>query len=398
MSSNSMIQQLLNDAKGKIDQVILNTQQLEFFNKNLDHAKVPALIINNHLSIADNTDAKIVAELREKGIEYYPAGRTGMPAMVTAEDGLAIPGTVLAANDKNLLELSVLGSHVLLLDDNVMLKLLETGLTNIETPEVMNIVLLGQAGEWTGGIDIALYLANYFDLPKDKMLEFQGEGLNALPLNERFNLARTLIGLGYEKLLFQVDEVVMAFLQDRSEGQGRYYFADEKASTENKISIELQKVHPMIAWKVSEEIKIGPLTDKDNTDVNQIFIGGDTACRFTDIQEGLKLIRYNPMADTVTGSILPGSQLVYGDLLDMGIAGILTEIGFDILPSSLLEIVNENASNKQVRMGTSIGLMHSGAMVANALSCFSAAMTGKVTHPLELEGILKKEEHEHEHE
>ena len=321
-----------------------------------------------------------------------------MPALVTAEDGLSVPGGVVAADDKNLLELSVLGTHVVLLEKENMLSLLNEGTIKLNTPDVVNIALKGETSQFVGGMDIALYLIKYFDLSKGSMLEFQGEGLSALPLNERFNLARTLIDLGYENLIFQVDEKVMAFLQDRTQNVGKYYFSDMKDSDNKTINIEVQKIHPMIAWKEKDEIKIGPLTDKDGVKVDLIFIGGDNACRFADIQEGLKLIRYRPLSDSVSGSILPGSQLVYGDLLDMGIAGILTEIGFDILPSSFLELLRENPDKGQMRLGTSLKIVYSGGMAANALSCFSAAMTGKITHPLELESILKhEEEHLHDH-
>ncbi len=397
MSSNSMIHQLLEAANGKVEQAILNTRDVEYYAKNLDRAKLPALIINNRLPLGDGVLIKDINSLRDKGVEYYPAGRTGMPALVTAEDGLAVPGSVLATSDKNLLELSVLGAYVQYLDKKSMLALLNIGTIDIPVPETTNIVLQGNVSEWVGGVDIALYLAKYFELPKDAFFEIQGEGLNALPLNERFNLARTLIDLGYENLLFQVDETVMAFLQDRAEGEGRYYFPDAEADKTSVINIELQKIHPMIAWMENDDIMIGSLTDKDAKEIDLIFLGGDTACRFADIQEGLKVIRYRPLADTVTANIMPGSQLVYGDLLDMGIAGILTEIGFDILPSSFLELLAERFDDTRLRLGTSTQILHSGGMLANALSCFAAAMTGKITHPLELESILKHEE-EHEHE
>ena len=399
MSSNSMIHQLMHDAKGKIDHVILNTAIIPFLVKNLDQAKIPALIIDNHMPISGQVNMNDVAKLRTKGVEFYPAGRTGMPAMVTAEDGLAVPGSILVSNDTNLLELSVLGAYVVVMDEKNLSVLLDSGSAKLDIPDVKNIILQGKAGEWIGGIDIALYLVKYFDLPKDKLLEFQGEGLNTLPLHERFNLARTLIGLGYDKLLFQVDEAVMAFLQDRTDGEGRYYFADPDAPGDSKVNIELQKIHPMIAWKEHDEVMIGSLTDKDNTIVYNVFIGGDTACRFSDIQDGLKLIRYTPLPDTVTGSIIPGSQLVFGDLLDMGIAGILTEIGFDLLPSSIMDLMSEGSTNELVGLGTSFSVLHKGCMVANALSCFSASVTGRITHPLELESILDQQnEHEHEHE
>ena len=398
MSSNSMIQQLIKGAEGKFDQAILDTDNIGYFAENLDQAKIPALIINNRLPLGKSIDMKDIENLREKGIEYYPPGRTGMPSLVTAEDGLSVPGGMVAATDKNLLELSVLGTYVVYLNKEDMLSLLNKGTLKLNIPDVVNIVLKGETGQFVGGIDIALYLVNYFNLSKNSMLEFQGEGLNSLPLNERFNLARTLIDLGFENLIFQVDEKVMAYLQDRTQNEGKFYFADTEAPKNKMINIELQKIHPMIAWNENDQIKIGPLTDKDSAPIDLIFIGGDNAARYADIQDGLKLVRYHPLADNVAGSILPGSQLVYGDLLDMGIAGILTEIGFDILPSSFMELLSESPDKERIRLGTSLKILHSGGMTANALSCFSAAMTGRITHPLELESILEhEEEHQHEH-
>lgn len=401
MSSLSIIDQLIQGADGKIEHAILNSHDAAYFAKHLKQAKIPALMIDNRLPIGDGVDNADVQTLRSKGVEFYPAGRTGNPALVAAEDGLAVPGTVIVTTDFSVLELSVLGARVILLEKEEMLELLESGSFDLTAPEVKNIILTGQTGDWTGGIDIALYLEKYFELPKDMMLEVMGEGLAGLALNERFNLARTLAELGYRDMMFQVDEAVMAFLQDRTDGEGKFYFAEAGTEKEKNLTIELQKIHPMIAWNDQGELHIGPLTEKDNADIDLIFIGGDTACRFDDIQEGLKLIRYRPLADHVNGTIIPGSQLVYGDLLDMGIAGILTEIGFDILPSSFMELIAEKPAGKRVRLGTSLRMLHSGDIAANALSCFSAAMTGHITHPLELESILKQEEqkeHEHEHE
>lgn len=401
MSSRSMIQQLLEAEHNQIDHVILHAHDIRSYVENIEHTKIPALIINNTLPLHQIPNKKDIETLRSKGIEFYHSGRTGMPALVTAEDGLAVPGKILACNDKNLLELSVLGSYVVYLENEDIFTLLNSGNIELEVPKVFNIVLNGTLGEWVSGTDIALYLANYYDLPKDKnsLLEIQGEGLNSLPLNERFNLARVLIDLGYEHLLFQVDDKVMAFLQDRSEAEGFYYFPQEDAPTDNTITIEIQKIHPMIAWIENEKINIAPLTDKDALDIDQVFIGGSTSCRYADIENGMKLIRYRPVADLLSACIMPGSQLVFGDMLDMGIAGILTEIGFDILPSSFLSLLVDQGKSEIQRIGTSVEILQTGGILANSLACFSAGMTGKITHPLELESILKQEEkHQHDHE
>ncbi len=400
MNNKSMIHQLIDGADNKVSQIILGTENVKFYANNLTQSNIDALIINNSLPLKGAPDATDLLALRDKGVEHYPAGRTGIPSLVTAEDGLAAPGVILASDDKNLLELSVLGTYVLHLEKENMLALMNDSQLDLSIPESKNIELTGKAGEWVGGIDIALHLIHYFNLPKDKVLEFYGEGLTSLPLNERFSLARTLIDLGYEKLLFQVDEQVLAFLQDRSEAEGQFYFPDTEADKNTVLSIGMEKVHPMIAWKENNETKVGALTDKDGLNIEQIFIGGESANRYADIESGLKLIRYRPLSENLTAAIIPGSQLVYGDMLDMGISGILTEIGFEILPSSILPLLKTRADEKKVRLVTSASLVKSGAILANALSCFTAAITGKLTHPMELESILKQEEekeHAHEH-
>ncbi len=398
MNKKSMIYQLLDGADNKIKQLILGTENLSFYADKVEKTKIDALIINNSLPLQNSPDSKDILALRNKGVEHYPAGRTGMPSMVTAEDGLAAPGTILASDDKNLLELAVLGSYVIYLPKESMLSLMNSGSVDLQLFNVKNLVLSGKPSKWIGGIDIALHIINYFDLSKDIILEIQGEGLNSLALNERFALARTLVDFGYEKLLFQVDDQVLAFLQDRSKVEGEYYFPDTEAAKESVLNIELEKVHPMIAWKKNTEIKIATITDKDGVKIEQIFIGGDNSCRYEDIEAGLKLIRYHPLKDSIRAAIIPGSQLVYADMLDMGVSGIFTELGFEILPSSILTLLSKQADTTKTRLGTSVSLLHSGSMLASVLSCFSAAISGKITHPMELESILKEEEEEKENE
>ena len=392
MNKNSIIHQLIEGADKKVSQIILGTDNVKFYAENLENSKIDALIINNSLPLKGAPEAKDILSLKGKGVEHYPAGRTGMPSLVTAEDGLAAPGVILASDNKNLIELSVLGAYVMHLNKNDMLTLMNGEGISMDAPESKNIELSGKAGEWIGGLDIALHMVNYYNLPKDKVLEIYGEGLNSLPLNERFSMARTLIDLGYEKLLFQVDDQVLAFLQDRSDVEGKYYFPDIEADKDTLTNIDLAKIHPMIAWNENSELKIGAITDKDGLEIEQIFIGGDNANRYSDIESGLKLIRYRPLNENLTAAIIPGSQLVYGDILDMGISGILTEIGFEILPSAILPLLVSQGDISKTRMGTSPALLQSGAILANGLCCFAAAMTGKITHPMELESILKQEE------
>ncbi|MDZ7796123.1 MAG: aconitase family protein [Candidatus Marinimicrobia bacterium] len=408
MNETSMIYQLLKDKSQKQElhpaqKIVVSPDYVILSHRSLDKLSgfmkegacaVPTILVNNHLPMEGSSTPEDLALMESRGVRYYEIGRGGTPAMVAAEEGFAVPGNIMITNDRNLLELGALGACVLLAEPEDIAALLKSGKIEITVPVPFGIELLGETGKWTGGIDIALYLLEYANLPEDHSaaLEIYGEGLTALSLPERHNLLRVLIDLGYENVLCRVDENVMAFLQDRSEAEAQFYFpAAGKKPEHRSIRVDLSNIHPMLAWKENNEVKIGSLTDKYELPVQNVFIGGDTACRFPDIEAGLTITGYRPLPPHVTANILPGSQLVHNDLMDMGIAGIYTEIGFTLMPPAFLALLADHPDTERTSLGTSVRILLSGGMLAGALNCFAAAMTGKITHPLELESMLKHE-------
>jgi homoaconitase/3-isopropylmalate dehydratase large subunit len=408
MSDTSMIWQLLKEKSGKNtltpggtvtlrpDCVVLTPRSLEEISDVLQKGRsaVPAILVNDHLPMEGGSAPEDLETMESCGVEYYGIGRGGTPAMVAAEEGLAVPGGIVVTNDKNLLELGAFGTYTLAAGPREIAGLFEHGSMEVTVPLPFGIELDAALPEWSGGIDIALYLTAYAKLPENRstVLEFYGDGLEELPLPERHNMLRVLIDLGYEHVLCRVDEKVMAFLQDRSKAAAKFYFPEHgQKPAYGNIRVDLSNIHPMIAWMEDGEVKTGNLTDRDDLPVQHIFIGGDTACRFSDLESGMKLTRYRALPPYVTANIIPGSQLVYNDLLDMGVASIYTEIGFVILPPAFLGFLGAHPDRERTRLGTSATILLSGGLLANAPSCFSSAMTGRITHPLELESALKRD-------
>lgn len=334
----------------------------------------------------------------EKGGIYLPSGRTGNISLVAAEDGLAFPGAVIAGDSENILELGTLGTLAVVLNDDELIACLETGTISYTVPSVNKIDLKGKSGEWINGADIALHMLYYHTMPsKETMLEFTGEGFEYLSLEERYSLARMLVDMGYKSLLFESDQKVMAFLQDRTLEEGQFFFNE---SEENTLPVELEKVDSMVVIKENGSYIIKSLIDLDEENVDVIVAGGDSAGRFEDFKVPLTLVRYAEMNSQVTCYCLPGSQLVLSDLFDMGLAGLLTEMGAEVLPASMLEVFSQELSSKYKIMSTSLKLAEKGAVVAGAIPCFCAAMSGKIIHPREYEMLVKQahKDHEHEHE
>ncbi len=390
---NTVIHQLLNGETGTIhsltpDHVILTHIIPAALNEKNRHNKFPVHFIDNRLPLSAEPSAENISAMIQGGIMYYPAGRSGMPGLVCAEDGLAAPGGKLVCTDKNLLELGVFGTLVVKTDAKKTDALLKKGSIEIVIPGSLGIFLKGKPGTWVSGIDIALHILKYYNLPEDRSvcLEIFGEGLQFLPLNERLNMARVLIDLGYERLLFHVDEEILAFLQDRSGVEGQYYFRE----SDPDLTVDLSGVHLLQAVTRSGELQIESVGHTPDIHVDQICIGGDTACRYDDFENGLKMIRYTPLPATLGVYLLPGSQLVYQDMIETGIAGIFTEIGMEILPAAFLELATADPAAGRTRLGTSCKILRSGGILAGAATCFATAVTGKIIHPQELEFIIKE--------
>jgi homoaconitase/3-isopropylmalate dehydratase large subunit len=400
-NQSTLIHQLLEEETGEKgtripDFIVLSDKITDIFGDMTVNAKcsVPTLVINNLSPTEGGMPRENIKRSLECGADYYPPGRTGMPAMVCAEDGITAPGGCIVSTDKNLLELGVLGTLAIHCSHNEALEILKSGKIDFSIPASFGIELSGKSGKWVSGIDIALHIIKYHHLPdkESTCLEFYGEGLKDLPINERHNLARVLIDLGYEKVLFQVDEEVMAFLQDRCKKEGRYYFRDAPAD----LNIDLPDVDLMVAYRDKGGLQIQQLSNKIDLNIDQIFIGGDTACRYADFEKGLKVIRYTLPDVLLSAYLFPGSQLVYQDLLDTGMAGIFTEIGIDIAPSAFHQMLLHKADIFRTHMATSVRVLESGGLLAGTASCFAALPEGKIMHPQELESILKQRNNAHE--
>lgn len=360
---------------------------------------LPVYMINNQPPIGAGISPEQQKNLEAKGVLYIGPNHGGISPMVLAEEGLAFPGALIAGTDEALSELGVLGAFYINIDGSQAESLLKEGKFRFMVPQVTSVKLHGSPAEWTSGTDIALSLLKYYKLPgsADSCLEFSGEGLKALSLAERHNLLRTMSDFGYHYLLCESDEESMAFLQDRSEAEARFFFAVETEKGLPQIDLDISRISLMIARAEKDKIIISELLDLDGKKIDQVIIGGDTACRYEDVEKGLKLIGYNPVPEEFSALLMPGTQLVTSDLLDTGIAGILTEIGFQIFPSSFLSLLEADPGNTRMRLCTSAKMLRQGAMLTNAAVCFAAASRGYIIHPEELKQSLpEKEEHTHE--
>lgn len=380
----------------------------------IDKSKI--VVINNASPFNTNHQSKDT-RLMQKFIldyeleNYFELGRSGIPSKVIAENGFVCPGEVIISAEHSYAELGSLGAFVIQNSPNEIALSWATGEQWVTVPESIRINLSGKIGNYITGVDIALYFLDRYTVPdiENLVLEIGGDSLMQLTLSDRLNFARTLVEFGYAAVIFEADTVVLEYLADRTSREGKYYFPDEDADYKDTYNLNLNMVQTMCAFaRDGEETKILPLTAMDEPSIDKIFIGGSSSSQYEDFQLGLSLIGYETLDDHVQAFILPGSNLIYSDLINQGLAGIFLDMGYEIYPASVFWALRESAglfTEDNTVIVTSSSLFNNAGntpghqvILVNNLVAFASGVAGRLIHPRAVEEMLKeKHSHHHDH-
>lgn len=342
---------------------------------------------------------------------YYELGRSGFPSNVVINNGHIVPGKLTVSAEQHFSELGVLGCLPVLASEHEMALSLATGELWIQIPVSAKIRLNGELGQWITGTDVGLHIIKNYNLPDDPkcVLEFSGDGLAGLPLNERYNLARILTYYGYEYVLFEPDSNVLEYLNQRAMSEAHFEKPDEKADYIDEFEINLNAVTPMIAVSVEgEEVEISGIDSFIGKKIHKIIAGASGAGRYEDFLRALKMIRYSEIHESIQMIIMPSDSMVYSDLINDGLAGIFLDLGCEIYPSSLFKVLKDGLGvyTKAIHvMTTSPALFQSACQteghhvyLSSIISCFAAAVQGTIVHPKALEEkIIRDLQRSHHH-
>jgi|GEM_PF-802597 len=335
---------------------------------------------------------------------YYELGRSGFPSNVVINNGHIVPGMLTVSAEQHFSELGVLGCLSVLATEHEMALALATCELWIQVPVSAKVRLYGEMGQWVTGTDVGLYIIKNYDLPDNPkcVLEFSGEGISALPINERYNLSRILAYYGYEYVLFEPDSDVLEYLNQRSSIEAHFEKPDDKAEYINEFEINLNAVTPMLAVSVEgEEIEISGVETFSGKNIHKVLTGASGAGRYEDFLRALKMIRYSQVHENVQLIIMPSDSIVYSDMINDGLAGIFLDLGCEIYPASLFKVLKDGLGvyTKAVHvMTTSPALFQSACQteghhifLGSIISCFATAVQGTITHPKALEEKLNRD-------
>jgi len=273
---------------------------------------------------------------KEQGItNYFELGRKemGIEHVIIPDNGIAFPGDAIIGADSHTCTYGALGAFSTGVGSTDLACALVSGSTWFKVPEAIKVVLTGKPGRYVTGKDIILHLIGMIgvDGALYKSLEFTGDGIRFLSMDQRLTVSNMAIECGAKNGIFPVDDVTLNYIAstnpERFE-QGRFtsYTADEDANYVDTIRIELDKV-PLTVALPHLPSNTRPASEVKNMKIDQVVIGSCTNGREEDIKIAAELMAGRKVADGIRCIVIPGSQRVWRKALDEGWLRIFDEAG-----------------------------------------------------------------------
>lgn len=260
---------------------------------------------------------------------YFDVGEMGIEHALLPEKGLIAPGEVCIGADSHTCTYGALGAFSTGVGSTDMAAGMATGEAWFKVPSAIKFNLKGALTGHASGKDVILHIIGLIgvDGALYKSMEFTGEGLKSLSMDDRLCIANMAIEAGGKNGIFEVDEITLAYLKDRVDRPFSVFSPDSDDDYEQIIDIDLSEIKPTVAFphlpentKTVDEIKQPVVID-------QVVIGSCTNGRISDMRSAAAILKGKKVAKNVRCIVIPATQRVYLDCIHEGLAEIFIEAG-----------------------------------------------------------------------
>jgi 3-isopropylmalate/(R)-2-methylmalate dehydratase large subunit len=210
---------------------------------------------------------------------------------------------------------------------------MSAGETWFRVPEAIRVVLKGKPRKWVGGKDAILHLIGLIgvDGARYQSLEFTGEGVANLSIDDRFTIANMAIEAGAKNGIFPVDDQTLAYLRGHKAKPPRICAADPDAGYARTVEIDLGALEPTVAFPHLPS-NVRPVREAGEVKIDQVVIGSCTNGRISDMRAAAEVMRGHKVADGVRAIVIPATQRIWLQALEEGLLKVFAEAGCVVSP------------------------------------------------------------------
>ena len=250
---------------------------------------------------------------------FYDVGQMGVEHALLPEKGLVAAGECIIGADSHTCTYGALGAFSTGVGSTDMAAGMATGETWFKVPEAIKVHLTGKLQPMVSGKDVILHLIGLIgvDGALYQSLEYCGDGVAALSMDDRLCIANMSIEAGAKNGIFPVDDVTKAYLKGRSQREPVFYEADPDAEYEKTIEIDLSALEPTVSYPHLPE-NTHPASEGKDIKIDQVVIGSCTNGRLEDMEAAYNILKGKHIAKGVRGIIIPATMAVYKECILRG--------------------------------------------------------------------------------
>ena len=292
-----------------------------------------AIVLDHSTPCKDIKSAQLCAACREFAKEhqiahFYDVGRMGIEHALLPEQGLTAPGEVIVGADSHPCPYGALGAFSTGVGSTDMAAGMATGLAWFKVPSAVKVELTGKLGPYVSGKDVILHLIGAIgvDGALYQSLEFTGEGVASLEMDDRFTICNMAIEAGAKNGIFPVDEKTLDYLKGRVDREFTAFEADPDAAYAREIAIDLSALRPTVAFPhLPSNTKT--VDEAAGRPIQQVVIGSCTNGRLKDLREAAAILKGRKVADGVRCIVIPATQQIYLDAMAEGLVADFIQAG-----------------------------------------------------------------------
>ncbi len=261
-------------------------------------------------------------------VNYFDVGDMGIEHALLPEKGLVVSGDIVIGADSHTCTYGALGAFSTGVGSTDMACGMATGKAWFKVPSAIKFELKGELQENVYGKDVILHIIGMIgvDGALYKSMEFCGEGVHSLSVSDRLCMANMAIEAGGKNGIFEVDEKTVEYIKRAGGKEPTVYCADDDAEYDETYVIDLSEIRPTVAFPHLPE-NTHTFDEIDDIKIDQVVIGSCTNGRLEDMIVAAKILEGKKVHKDVRAIIIPATQKIYLEALEMGLLKIFVESG-----------------------------------------------------------------------
>ena len=325
---------------------------------------------------------------------FVPNKEMGIEHALLPEKGLTVAGDVIIGADSHTCTYGALGAFSTGVGSTDMAAGMATGKAWFKVPSAIRVNITGKPGKWVSGKDVILHLIGMIgvDGALYRSLEFVGDGIKNLNMDDRFTIANMAIEAGAKNGIFPVDEIAEAYMKEHSKRPYQVYEADADAEYDEEYTIDLSTLKSTVSFPHLPE-NTHTIDEVGDIRIDQVVIGSCTNGRLEDLKTAAEILKGKKVAKGLRVIVIPATQQIYLDAMAAGYIRIFIEAGAVVSTPTcgpclggymgILAAGERCVSTTNRNFVGRMGHVDSEVYLASPAVAAASALTGKISAPVD---------------